>query len=206
MMKVLHWVAIPLAALACAGCIGLPDGQTSAFGGAYPIVVSEMYDPSQPDGLLIFERDSGGAPVRGKVLGKIHGWPFPHVDPNGDFGENLFTYEIEFVVTQRTAGNPAQPAIARGTRRVYFHPDRAPAQLGDPASFSEGQPVIVDSVDLSFNFGPGPGEVQVTSSGRQTSTVPFDYDGQQVTPPNRPEVTASLSGTYSQDYGGYIFR
>jgi hypothetical protein len=206
MTRIFRRVVIPVIALVCAGCLSLPSSPTTAFGGPYPIVVSEMYDPSQPDGLLIFEHDQSGAPVRGKVVGKIHGWPFPHVDPNGDFGENLFTYEIDFVVTQRAAGNPSQPAVARGTRRVYFHSDRAPAQLDDPASFSAGQPVIVDSVNLSFNFGPQPGEVQVTSSGRQTSTSPFDYEGQQVTPPNRPEVTASLSATYSQDYGGYIFR
>jgi hypothetical protein len=198
--------ALAVIALALAGCFPASSAPTTWYGGPYQIVVSQMYDPNQPDALLVFERDPGGAPQSGKIVGKIHGWPFPHTDPNGDFGENLFTYEIDFTVTQVRPGNPPEPLSGHGTRRVYFHPDRTPASLSDIGSFDSGQAVIVDSVDLSFNFGPAPDQVEITSAQRQTDAIAFDFGGRRVTPPGRPAMTASLSGTWSADYGGYIFR
>jgi hypothetical protein len=202
----LRRAAMAAIALVCAGCVGVSNAPTTWFGGPYQIVVSQMYDPNEPDALLVFDSDHGTAPAGGKIVGRIHGWPFPHTDPNGDFGENLFTYEIDFTVTRLKPGNPPEPLSGHGTRRVYFHPDRAPASLSDIASFTSAQPVIVDSVDLSFDFGPDPGQVEITTAQQQTGTVPFDFDGERVTPPGRPAMTASLSGTYSAEYGGYIFR
>jgi hypothetical protein len=202
----LRRAALAAIALACAGCIPVSGAPTTWFGGPYQIEVSQMYDPNQPDALLVFARDHGAASASGKIVGKIHGWPFPHTDPNGDFGENLFTYEIDFTVTQVKPGNPPEPTSGHGTRRVYFHPDRTPASLSDIGSFNSGQPVIVDSVDLSFNFGPAPGQVEITTAQRQTDAIPFDFDGARVTPPGRPAMTASLSGTWSAEYGGYVFR
>jgi hypothetical protein len=193
-------------ALGCAGCFPVSGSPTTWLGAPYPIVVSQMYDPNQPDALMAFDGGHGGAPTSGKIVGRIHGWPFPHTDPNGDFGENLFTYEVDFTVTGMKPGNPPEPISGHGIRRVYFHPDRTPASLSDMGSFRSGEPVIVDSVDLTFNFGPSPGEVQVTTAQRQTNAVPFDFDGERVTPPNRPDLTASLAGTWSASYRGYIFR
>jgi hypothetical protein len=198
--------ALAAIALACAGCFAVSGSPGTRFGEPYGIVVSQMYDPNQPDALLVFAGNRGAAQTGGKIVGRIHGWPFPHTDPNGDFGENLFTYEIEFTVTRMKPGNPPEPIAATGTRRVYFHPDRTPASLSDIGSFDSGQAVIVDSVDLTFDFGPTPGQVEITTAQQQTQTIPFVYDGEQVTPPSRPAMTASLSGTWSPDYGGYVFR
>jgi hypothetical protein len=193
-------------ALACAGCFAVSGSPTTWTGAPYQIEVSQMYDPNEPDALLVFDGDHSAAPASGKIVGRIHGWPFPHTDPNGDFGENLFTYKIEFTVTQVKPGKPPEPVSAKGIRRVYFHSDRTPAELSDIASFDSGQAVIVDSVDLNFNFGPAPGEVEITTAQQQTDAIPFDFGGKRVTPPSRPAMTASLSGTWSANYGGYIFR
>ena len=103
----------------------------------YRVTVHEVYGSSDPVAVMTFERDASGNPTRGSIVGKIHGWPFPHRDDGGDTGEGLFTYRTDFTVS-RSARNRL-PEAADGTRTVYFHPNRLPMSLEPTAALASGQ-------------------------------------------------------------------
>jgi hypothetical protein len=193
-------------ALLIAGCGGMipADSGDVVSGGPYPIIERQVYKANAPSAVMTLTDSRAGA-QSGTIRGVIHGWPFAHTDPSGDFGEGLFTYRIDFVVTSRAGENARLPGHARGKRTVYFHPDRAPVSIDDAAAFSNGQPIITDTVDISFSFDSTASTVELTTIMRQTSARSFTWNDQTVTPPQSGERSAEASGNYSAQLGGYVF-
>ncbi|MGB6551958.1 MAG: hypothetical protein WBE78_00605 [Candidatus Binataceae bacterium] len=193
-------------ALLIAGCGGMipADSGDVVSGGPYPIIERQVYKANAPSAVMTLTDSRAGA-QSGTIRGVIHGWPFAHTDPSGDFGEGLFTDRIDFVVTSRAGENARLPGHARGKRTVYFHPDRAPVSIDDAAAFSNGQPIITDTVDISFSFDSTASTVELTTIMRQTSARSFTWNEQTVTPPQSGEQSAEASGNYSAQLGGYVF-
>ncbi|MFZ0660580.1 MAG: hypothetical protein WAM05_17810 [Candidatus Binataceae bacterium] len=193
-------------ALLIAGCGGMipADSGDVVSGGPYPIIERQVYKADAPSAVMTLTDSRAGA-QSGTIRGVIHGWPFAHTDPSGDFGEGLFTYRIDFVVTSRAGENARLPGHARGKRTVYFHPDRAPVSIDDAAAFSNGQPIITDTVDIAFSFDSTASTVELTTIMRQTSARSFTWNEQTVTPPQSGEQFAEASGNYSAQLGGYVF-
>jgi hypothetical protein len=193
-------------ALLIAGCGGMISAESGDIvsGGPFPIVERQVYKADAPSAVMTFADSSAGA-QRGTIRGIIHGWPFAHTDPSGDFGEGLFTYQIDFVVTSRAGDNARLPGRARGKRTVYFHPDRALISIDDAAAFSAGQPIITDSVDISFSFDSTASSVEITTIMRQTGAKSFTWNDQTVTPPQSGEQSTEASGVYSAQLSGYVF-
>ncbi|GEM_PF-6551958 len=201
------WLVFALLGVFCAGCSEEPISE-SPFppelpNTAYRVTVHQVYAAGEPVAVMKFDRDANGIPTRGTIVGKIHGWPFAHVHPAGDQGEGLFTYRTDFTVT-RSGGNQL-PEAAQGTRTVYFHPDRAPMALDQPAAVSDGQPIIRDSVQMFFSFEPN-GDVDLTETVSQTWSGPFIWNGSVVIPPGEPAETKVITASYSPRFNGYVFR
>src|SRR6516165_1707985 len=150
------------------------------------VTVHEIYGSSHPVAVMTFERDASGNPTRGSIVGKIHGWPFPHRDDGGDTGEGLFTYRTDFTVS-RSARNRS-PEAADGTRTVYFHPNRLPMSLEPTAALASGQPIIGDSVKLRFSF-QSQDRAEVASTANQIWTHSFSWQGVTIQPPGEPPAT-----------------
>ncbi len=193
-------------ALLIAGCGGMVPAESGDIvsGGPFPIIERQVFKADAPSAVMTLA-DSGAGATRGTIRGVIHGWPFAHTDPSGDFGEGLFTYRIDFIVTSPAPDNSRLPAQARGRRTVYFHPDRAQISIDDAAAFSQGQPIITDSVEISFSFSSTASNVELTAIMRQTSAKSFTWNDQTVTPPQTGEQSAEASGDYSAQLGGYVF-
>src|SRR5262249_49811337 len=104
----------------------------------YRMTVHEVYSSGDPVAVMTFERAASANPTRGSIVGKIHGWPFPHLDQGGDTGEGLFTYRTDFTVSRSAKSRLAE--AADGTRTVYFHPNRLPMSLEQTAALTSGQP------------------------------------------------------------------
>lgn len=193
-------------ALLIGGCGGMVPAESGDIvsGGPFPIIERLVYKADAPSAVMTLTDSSAGT-QRGTIRGIIHGWPFAHTDPSGDFGESLFTYRIDFVVTAPAASNPGLPGQARGKRTVYFHPDRAPVSIDDASGFSQGQPIITNTVEISFSFDSTASNVKLATVMRQTSATPFTWNDQIVTPPQNGEQSAEASGVYSAQLGGYVF-
>ncbi len=199
------------AALALSGCGGATPGEWLARGDSYPIITEQMYPADETVALM---KIAPGARVgdRGTILGIIHGWPFPHSDAQGDFGEGLFTYRTDFVVTSvaptlsANGSQIAMPMTAQGVRKIYFDPARTPVSFDSPASFTAGTPVIADAVTISFAFDQTASTVEITGQIRQASVREFSYKGESITPPEMPEESSAMSGYYSAALGGYAFK
>ncbi len=189
-------------ALLIAGCALQPSPEPGDVitGGPYPVIERQAYQADAPSAVMTLA-DSG----RGTIRGIIHGWPFAHADPGGDFGEGLFTDRIDFVVTERAADGARMPLRARGKRTVYFHPDRAPVSFAQAGAFTAGQPIISDTVELAFSFDSNAGTVQVKTITRQTGAHTFVWNEESLMPPDIGEQTAAASGSYSAQLGGYVF-
>jgi hypothetical protein len=192
-------------ALLIAGCAwqSSPEPGDIVRGGPFPVIERRAYRADAPSALLTLS--NSGAAGRGTIRGIIHGWPFAHADPGGDFGEGLFTYRINFIVTARAADGARMPLRARGERTVYFHPDREPISIEQTDAFSAGEPVITDTVELAFAFDSNATTVQVTTIMRQTGARAFVWNEQSLTPPDVGVRTAAASGSYSARLGGYVF-
>ena len=190
-----------------AGCGERPIAQgslpPSVPNTTYRVTVHRAYDATEPAALLTFERDHAGNPTHGTIVGKIHGWPFPYADLSGDSGEGLFSYRTDFTVTR--VAKDRRPAVAEGVRTVYFHPDRAPVSLNQPASLALGRPVIRDSVKLRFTF-ESQATVEIAETSKQIWMSGFDWNGLLVTPPGQPTRTKVLTASYSPRYDGYVLR
>lgn len=170
---------------------------------SYHVTVHEVYGSSDPVAVMTFERDASGNPTRGSIVGKIHGWPFPHLDKGGDTGEGLFTYRTDFTVSR--SAKDQLPEAADGTRTVYFHRNRLPMSLEQSAALASGQPIIRDSVRLLFSF-ESHDRAEVATSARQIWTQPFSWQGVTILPPGEPPATQTATATYSPQYDGYVFR
>jgi hypothetical protein len=169
----------------------------------YRVTVHEVYGSNDPVAVMTFERDARGNPTHGSIVGKIHGWPFPHLDKAGDSGEGLFTYRTDFTVSR--SAQDRLPEAAQGTRTVYFHPQRLPMSLEQTAALTSGQPIIRDSVNLIFSF-ESRNRAEVATTARQIWTEPFSWQGVTIIPPGEPPATQTATATYSPQYDGYVFR
>ena len=196
-----------LALLVVQGCEQQQDPGTTFVGGPYPITMHQVYATDEPSALMTLEYSLSGKPTGGRLIGRLHGWPFAHADSSGDPGEGLFTYRIDFVVTGTKKGDPNLPTAASGRRLVYFHQERGIPSFDRTVDFSEGQVIIQDASELSFSFDSGNKEVKVAINSHQTGARPFSWDGAMVSPPDRrgPE-TAMMTGSYSAAYRGYLLQ
>jgi hypothetical protein len=196
-----------LAATLAIGCAEEPIAETpfppSVPNTTYRVTVHEVYGANDPVALMTFDRDANGNPVRGSIVGKVHGWPFPHADANGDPGEGLFTYRTDFNVARSDKGK--LPEAATGVRTIYFHADRTPISLQQPASLASGQAVIRDSVQIQFAF-ESPDRVEITNTSNQTWAHPFVWQGTTITPPGQPPKTRTITASYSPRYNAYLIR
>src|SRR5262249_4772023 len=77
-----------LAALVMGGCGEQPISESTmppeAPPTSYRVTVHEVYGSNDPVAVMTFGRDAKGTPTRGTIIGKVHGWPFPHLDKGGD--------------------------------------------------------------------------------------------------------------------------
>lgn len=169
----------------------------------YRVTVHEVYGASDPIAVMTFERDASGNPTHGSIVGKIHGWPFPHRDDGGDTGEGLFTYRTDFTVTR--SAKEQLPEAAEGTRTVYFHPNRLPMSLEQTGALASGQAIIRDSVKLLFSF-ESRDRAEVATTANQIWTQQFSWQGVTILPPTEPPATQTATATYSPQYDGYVFR
>src|SRR5262245_40707071 len=196
-----------LAAILVTGCGEQPISESTLPSEAppttYRVTVHEVYGSSDPVAVMTFERDASGNPTRGSIVGKIHGWPFPHRDEGGDTGEGLFTYRTDFAVSR--SAKDRWPEAADGTRTVYFHPNRLPMSLEQTVALTSGQPIIRDSVNLLFSF-QSRDRAEVATTARQIWTQPFSWQGVMIQPPGEPPATQTATATYSPQYDGYVFR
>src|SRR5262249_12118629 len=98
-------VALALASSLLSGCTDTnePLYQALTPGVPYPTTVNQVFQPYDPIALLTVVRKNGAMPQI-VMVGRIHGWPFPHEDPSGDFGEGLFGYRVEAVASRRVPG------------------------------------------------------------------------------------------------------
>ncbi len=187
--------------LSICGC----DGAAGFFGPYYETRLTQVFEANEPVALLTFDsRD--GADRRGEILGKVHGWPFPHSDPSGEFGEGLFSYRTDLVVKHTSTGATDVRESATGMRSLYYHGAETAVSFDQPDGFSAGEAVIKDAVDIDLTFSPDRQRVDVTMLARQVDTTPFIYNGENVVPPNRQEETLTMSGYFSPNYGGYLLR
>jgi hypothetical protein len=138
----------------------------------------------------------------GKLVGIIHGWPFPEVVASQGIPTGTFTYVGDFQVTARSAGD-AMPAVAAGTRRVYFH-EQENVPLSSWRSFSLGQLAAIDNISMTFTFKEAHQIVAVRLDSHQVSGKNLSYQGRTIAPPRERNTSAVLEGEYSADYGGYV--
>jgi len=175
------------------------------FGPYYETRLRQVFQANEPVALLTLDgRDS--ANQRGEILGKVHGWPFPHTDPSGEFGEGLFSYRTDLVIKPPSAGASDFRETASGTRSLYYHDGETDLSFDQPGGFSAGEAVIKDAVDIDLTFSPDRQRVDVTMLTRQVDTRPFIYKGENVVPPNRQDEKLTMSGYFSPNYGGYLLR
>ena len=196
-----------LAAILITGCGEQPGSESTLPPEppptTYRVTVHEVYGSSDPIAVMTFERDASGNPTRGSIVGKIHGWPFPHLDKGGDTGEGLFTYRTDFTVSR--SAKDRLPEGADGSRTVYFHPNRLPMSLEQTAALASGQPIIRDSVKLLFSF-QSRDRAEVATTASQIWTHTFSWQGVTIQPPSEPPATQTATATYSTQYDGYVFR
>jgi hypothetical protein len=176
----------------------------SGCGFVYPppatpdVVKQHFFLAREPIAILTF------APGRttGKLVGIMHGWPFPKVVASQGIPTGTFTYVGEFQVTARSASD-AMPAVAAGTRRVFFH-EQQNFPLSSYASFANGQLAATDRISISFSFREAHQIVAVRLDAHQIAGKAFDYQGRTIAPPPSRDTTDLLEGEYSADYGGYV--
>ena len=181
-----------------------PPGAEDVSGELFPVVTRYLYNANAPTAVMTLAGPNGVG-QRGSISGIIHGWPFAHADPDGDFGEGLFSYRIDFVVTKSGTDAARMPLRARGERIVYFHPDRTAASIGPAGAAPGGEAIITDAIEMSFSFDSPASTVRITAVMRQTGARTFVWNEQAITPPQSGQQTAEASGYYSSRFGGYVF-
>jgi hypothetical protein len=180
----------------CAGCgfvyppPSIPDS-----------IQKEMFHVSEPVALLSFAPGRTG----GRIIGELHGWPFPHVEGTEGIPTNNFTYVGQFNVTIKS-DDDGMPAGAEGARKVYFHEDPMQLNFADPRGYAAGQQAALDSISLTFTFQQNHRLVAVRMISEQKSASPFSYKGKKVSPPTERSTADTLQGEYSADLGCYVLR
>jgi len=196
-------IAVALTIGGCGSSTAQPPATVTGW--PFPVVSRQLYQADAPVAVMTLADASGGT-QHGSIRGIIHGWPFPHADPGGDFGEGLFTYRIDFVVTDRAADGARMPLRASGLRTVYFHRSRTTGSIARLDTFAGGEPIITGTVELWFDFNPAASTVRMTATIRQTGAKAFVWNNERVIPPNLGEQTLQSEGYYSAALGGYVFN
>lgn len=190
-----RWWGLTLAVCILSGC-----------GFAYPppaapdVVSKQVFSPHEPVALLTFAQGDSA----GRVVGLVHGWPFPHVEPSEGIPGGLFTYVGKFTVTTRSTAD-SRPTAATGTRTDYFRESQH-VSYAEPLSFSLGQEVATDTLSMTFSYMKEGRRIAVRLNSRQTSARPFTYQSHAIQPPGERIDAELLAGDYSADYGGYLLR
>jgi hypothetical protein len=186
-----------------AAALGLSPG----CGFVYPppaipdVVEKEVFHIGDPIALLSFEPGR----TSGRIIGELHGWPFPHLEASEGISTGTFTYVGQFNVIAKS-DDDGMPAGAEGTRKIYFHEDPPHLNFGDPRGYAMGQEAALDAISMSFSFKENHLVVAVRMISQQKSARPFAYKGRQIEPPKERDTADTLQGDYSADFGGYILR
>jgi hypothetical protein len=191
---ILLFVVAALALSAGCGFVYPPPGIPEA-------VQKEMFHVGDPIALLSFEPGR----MSGKILGELHGWPFPHLEGNEGTPTSNFTYVGQFNVTAKS-DDDGMPAGAEGTRKIFFHGDAAQLNFADPRGYATGQEVALDSLSMTFSFRENHKIVAVRMISQQKSARAFVYKGRRIEPPKDRDTADTLQGDYSADLGGYVLR
>lgn len=197
----LHQKIVALLIIAASLALG------SGCGFVYPppaipdVVQKEIFHTGEPIALLTF------APGRmsGRIIGELHGWPFPHLEASEGISTGTFTYVGQFNVISKS-DDDGMPAGAEGTRKVYFHETPPQLTFADPRGYATGQEAAVDLMSLSFSFKDNHRVVGVRMISQQKSARPFTYKGRQIEPPKDRDTADALEGDYSADFGGYVLH
>lgn len=184
-----------IAAVVCV-CVAAGCGFTYPPPAAPDIVNKEAFNPMAPVALIKMAGDGG------TIVGLVHGWPFPHVEPSEGMPGGLFTYVGKFKVTARSATD-SHPVSAIGKRTDYFRESTRVA-FAQPLSFELGQKAAIDDISMTFSYMESGRKIAVRMSSRQVSANAFTYQGHTIQPP--PERTDSelIAGDYADEYGGYL--
>lgn len=165
------------------------------------VVQKEIFHVGEPIELLTFEPGR----TSGKIIGELHGWPFPHLEASEGISTGAFTYVGRFKVSA-TSDEDGMPAGAEGSRKVYFHETPPQLNFADPRMFATGQEAATDAISMSFTFHENHRTVAVRLISQQQSARPFAYKGKQIEPPAQRDTADALQGEYSPDFGGYVLR
>jgi len=165
------------------------------------VVQKEVFHVGEPIALLSF--DPGR--MSGKIIGELHGWPFPHLEASEGIPTGTFTYVGKFNVISKS-DDDGMPAGAEGTRTVYFHETPPQMNFGDSRIYATGQPAAVDALSFSFLFRDNHRGISVRMISQQKSAQAFNYKGKQIEPPKERNSGDTFDGEYSPDYGGYLLR
>ena len=187
-------LSIVLGLIGCGGFIYPPPAIPDA-------VQKEMFHVSDPIALLTFEPGR----TSGHIIGELHEWPFPHLEASEGIPARNFTYVGEFKVTSKS-DEDGMPSGAEGTRRVFFHEDMQKLEFGQPAAYSSGQEVALDTMSMSFVFKENHKSVGIRLISQQKSAQPFSYKGKKIDPPRDRDTADTLQGEYSPELGGYVMR
>jgi hypothetical protein len=164
-------------------------------------VKGQVFKVGEPVALLSFEPGRTG----GKIIGELHGWPFPHAEENQKIPAGTFTYAGQFSVSAKS-DDDGMPAGAEGTRKIYFHDDPPQLNFADPRGYATGQEVALDATSMTFSFRENHRIIAVRMLSHQKSANPFAYRGKSIDPPKDRDMADTLRGEYSPDLGGYILR
>jgi hypothetical protein len=165
------------------------------------VVQKEVFHIGAPIALLSFEPGR----MSGKIIGELHGWPFPHLEGSEGISTGTFTYVGKFNVISKS-DDDGMPAGAEGTRTVYFHETPPQLSFADPRIYATGQQAAVDGLSLSFLFKENHLALSVRMISQQKSAQPFTYKGKRIEPPKERDTSDELEGDYSADYGGYLLH
>ena len=96
-------------------------------------IKGEVFHVGEPVVLLSFEPGRTG----GRIIGELHGWPFPHLEESEGIPTNNFTYVGQFKVFAKS-DEDGMPSGAEGTRKVYFHEDPPHLNFAEPGAYAAG--------------------------------------------------------------------
>ncbi len=177
-------------------CVVAGCGFTYPPPAAPDIVSKETFNPMAPVALL---KMTGGG---GTIVGLVHGWPFPHLEPSEGMPGGLFTYVGKFKVTARSATD-SRPVSASGQRVDYFR-ESPRVSFAQPLSFELGQKVAVDAISMTFSYMKNGRTIAMRMSSRQVSANAFTYQGHTIQPPPERVDSELIAGDYADEYGGYL--
>jgi hypothetical protein len=164
-------------------------------------VQKEVFHVGEPIALLSF--DPGR--TSGRIIGELHGWPFPHLEASEGIPTGTFTYVGKFNVISKS-DEDGMPAGAQGMRTDYFHETPPQLSFAEPRIYATGQQAAIDALSLSFLFKENHLAVSVRMISQQKSAQAFTFKGKLIEPPKERDTSDELEGDYSADYEGYLLH